>query len=122
MQKVIHKTRDKNYVRRLTAILMFHCDHRCLPLALVNAEGKADWSVEYDAWGNVLSETNPHNLTQLIYRLVATLQPPRRRHINQYPGVSSRLVFRIKKSDQRTCIALLYINTPTYPGRSPVHA
>ncbi|MDJ3599535.1 RHS repeat protein [Salmonella enterica] len=47
-------------------IHLYHCDHRGLPLALVNAEGKADWSAEYDAWGNVLSENNPHNLTQLI--------------------------------------------------------
>ncbi|HBC0158653.1 TPA: RHS domain-containing protein [Salmonella enterica subsp. indica] len=45
---------------------LYHCDHRGLPLALVNAEGKADWSAEYDAWGNVLSEHNPHNLKQLI--------------------------------------------------------
>lgn len=47
-------------------IHLYHCDHRGLPLALVNAEGKADWSAEYDAWGNVLSENNPHNLEQLI--------------------------------------------------------
>ncbi|EAA4437847.1 type IV secretion protein Rhs [Salmonella enterica subsp. salamae] len=47
-------------------IHLYHCDHRGLPLALVNAEGKADWSAEYDAWGNVLSENNPHNLKQLI--------------------------------------------------------
>ncbi|HDC1418267.1 TPA: RHS domain-containing protein [Salmonella enterica subsp. salamae serovar 48:z:e,n,x,z15] len=37
-------------------IHLYHCDHRGLPLALVNAEGKADWPAEYDAWGNVLSE------------------------------------------------------------------
>lgn len=47
-------------------IHLYHCDHRGLPLALVNAEGNADWSAEYDAWGNVLSENNPHNLKQLI--------------------------------------------------------
>ena len=47
-------------------IHLYHCDRRDLPLALVNAEGKADWSAEYDAWGNVLSENNPHNLKQLI--------------------------------------------------------
>ncbi|EOX8526111.1 RHS repeat-associated core domain-containing protein, partial [Salmonella bongori] len=47
-------------------IHLYHCDHRGLPLALVNSEGKADWSAEYDAWGNVLSENNPHNLKQLI--------------------------------------------------------
>ncbi len=47
-------------------IHLYHCDHRGLPLALVNPEGKADWSAEYDAWGNVLSENNPHNMKQLI--------------------------------------------------------
>ncbi len=47
-------------------IHVYHCDHRGLPLALVNAEGKAEWSAEYDAWGNVLRENNPHNLKQLI--------------------------------------------------------
>ncbi|ECI0416243.1 RHS repeat protein [Salmonella enterica subsp. salamae] len=47
-------------------IHLYHCDHRGLPLALVNAEGKADWSAEYDAWGNVLRENNPHNMKQLI--------------------------------------------------------
>ncbi|HAU8265712.1 TPA: RHS repeat-associated core domain-containing protein [Kluyvera intermedia] len=31
-------------------------------MALINAE----WSAEYDAWGNVLSEHNPHRLQQLI--------------------------------------------------------
>ncbi|ECE5349924.1 DUF4329 domain-containing protein, partial [Salmonella enterica] len=47
-------------------IHLYHCDHRGLPLALVNAEGKADWSAEYDAWGNVLRENNPHKLAQLL--------------------------------------------------------
>ncbi|EAA7242773.1 RHS repeat protein [Salmonella enterica subsp. salamae] len=47
-------------------IHLYHCDHRGLPLALVNAEGKADWSAEYDAWGNVQRENNPHNMKQLI--------------------------------------------------------
>ncbi|MGK9228872.1 RHS repeat protein, partial [Yokenella regensburgei] len=45
-------------------IHLYHCDHRGLPLALINGEGKTDWSAEYDAWGNVLSENNPHNLEQ----------------------------------------------------------
>ncbi len=35
-------------------------------LALVNAEGEVDWSAEYDAWGNLLNEDNPHNLQQVI--------------------------------------------------------
>lgn len=30
------------------------------------SDGKIDWSAEYDAWGNMLSENNPHNLKQLI--------------------------------------------------------
>ncbi|WP_278450396.1 RHS repeat-associated core domain-containing protein, partial [Salmonella bongori] len=47
-------------------IHLYHCDHRGLPLALVSHEGKVEWSAEYDAWGNVLSENNPHNLKQLI--------------------------------------------------------
>ncbi len=47
-------------------IHLYHCDHRGLPLALINAEGKVDWSAEYDAWGNVQRENNPHNMKQLI--------------------------------------------------------
>ncbi|MBA3112621.1 RHS repeat protein, partial [Salmonella enterica] len=47
-------------------IHLYHCDHRGLPLALINREGKTDWSAEYDAWGNVLRENNPHNMKQLI--------------------------------------------------------
>ena len=47
-------------------IHLYHCDHRGLPLALVSQDGKTDWSADYDAWGNVLREDNPHNLQQLI--------------------------------------------------------
>ena len=47
-------------------IHLYHCDHRGLPLALINSEGKTDWSAEYDAWGNVQRENNPHNMKQLI--------------------------------------------------------
>ncbi|ASG52832.1 MAG TPA: RHS repeat protein [Salmonella bongori] len=47
-------------------IHLYHCDHRGLPLALVSHEGKVEWSAEYDAWGNVLRENNPHNMKQLI--------------------------------------------------------
>jgi RHS repeat-associated protein len=47
-------------------IHLYHCDHRGLPQALINSDGKIDWSAEYDAWSNVLSENNPHNLQQLI--------------------------------------------------------
>ena len=45
-------------------IHLYHSDHRGLPQALINDDGKTDWSAEYDAWGNVLSENNPHNLEQ----------------------------------------------------------
>ncbi|EGT0664306.1 RHS repeat protein, partial [Citrobacter werkmanii] len=45
---------------------LYHCDQRGLPLALVSIGGKIEWSAEYDAWGNVLCENNPHNTKQLI--------------------------------------------------------
>ncbi|HAT2611329.1 TPA: RHS repeat protein [Kluyvera intermedia] len=45
---------------------LYHCDHRGLPLALVNEEGQVDWSADYDAWGTLLSENNPHSLVQDI--------------------------------------------------------
>ncbi|HAT2611331.1 TPA: RHS repeat protein [Kluyvera intermedia] len=45
---------------------LYHCDHRGLPLALINEEGQADWSADYDVWGNLLSENNPHSLVQDI--------------------------------------------------------
>jgi RHS repeat-associated protein len=45
-------------------IHLYHCDHRGLPLALISRDGKTDWSAEYDAWGNVLSENNPRHLQQ----------------------------------------------------------
>ncbi len=47
-------------------IHLYHCDHRGLPLALISIDGKIEWSAEYDAWGNVLRENNPHNIKQLI--------------------------------------------------------
>nr|WP_215197017.1 RHS domain-containing protein [Escherichia coli] len=42
------------------------CDHRGLPLALVSTEGATEWCAEYDEWGNLLNEENPHQLQQLI--------------------------------------------------------
>ncbi|VTP17417.1 putative deoxyribonuclease RhsC [Phytobacter ursingii] len=45
---------------------LYHCDHRGLPLALINEEGQVDWSADYDAWGTLLSENNPHSLVQDI--------------------------------------------------------
>ncbi len=45
---------------------LYHCDHRGLPVALINSEGVRDWSAEYDIWGNRLKEDNPQKLEQLI--------------------------------------------------------
>ncbi|SQH95181.1 Protein rhsA [Salmonella enterica subsp. salamae] len=45
---------------------LYHCDHRGLPVALINSEGVRDWSAEYDVWGNRLKEDNPQKLAQLI--------------------------------------------------------
>ncbi|ETX62612.1 protein rhsB [Citrobacter portucalensis] len=47
-------------------IHLYHCDHRGLPLALIRQDGAISWRAEYDEWGNVLREDNPHNLQQLI--------------------------------------------------------
>lgn len=47
-------------------IHLYHCDHRGLPLALINEDGTAAWNAEYDEWGNQLNEDNPENLQQLI--------------------------------------------------------
>ncbi|EAA7387863.1 RHS repeat protein [Salmonella enterica subsp. enterica] len=45
---------------------LYHCDHRGLPLALIDINGHIAWSAESDEWGNVLREDNQHNLQQLI--------------------------------------------------------
>ncbi|EAM3331545.1 hypothetical protein E2V02_22450 [Salmonella enterica] len=47
-------------------IHLYHCDHRGLPLALIDINGHIAWSAESDEWGNVLREDNQHNLQQLI--------------------------------------------------------
>ncbi|EFP2429299.1 RHS repeat protein [Escherichia coli] len=47
-------------------IHLYHCDHRGLPLALASTEGTTAWYAEYDEWGNLLNEENPHQLQQLI--------------------------------------------------------
>ncbi|EHS3531943.1 RHS repeat protein, partial [Escherichia coli] len=47
---------------------LYHCDHRGLPLALISEDGNTMWSAEYDEWGNLLNEENPHHLYQ-PYRL-----------------------------------------------------
>ncbi|SPZ73051.1 protein in rhs element [Shigella boydii] len=47
-------------------IHLYHCDHRGLPLALISTEGATAWCAEYDEWGNLLNEENPHHLQQLI--------------------------------------------------------
>ena len=50
----------------LRKIHLYHCDHRGLPLALVDSEGSIVWQAEYNEWGNQLSESNPHSITQNI--------------------------------------------------------
>ncbi|MFH7826931.1 RHS element core protein [Kluyvera chengduensis] len=50
----------------LRKIHLYHCDHRGLPLALINPDGNIAWCAEYDEWGNVQREDNPDNLQQLI--------------------------------------------------------
>ncbi|MFW0766979.1 RHS repeat-associated core domain-containing protein [Trabulsiella odontotermitis] len=47
-------------------IHLYHCDHRGLPLALIDAHGEIAWSAEFDEWGNMLREDNPDSLQQLI--------------------------------------------------------
>ncbi|QSZ91500.1 hypothetical protein FYK26_03330 [Escherichia albertii] len=37
-----------------------------MPLALISTEGATEWCAEYDEWGNLLNEENPHQLQQLI--------------------------------------------------------
>ncbi|MGK9175863.1 RHS domain-containing protein, partial [Yokenella regensburgei] len=47
-------------------IHLYHCDHRGLPLALVNEDGTLAWRGDYDEWGNLLYEDNPKNLIQSL--------------------------------------------------------
>ncbi len=47
-------------------IHLYHCDHRGLPLALIDVKGRMAWRAECDEWGNMLRENNPDNLQQLI--------------------------------------------------------
>ncbi len=47
-------------------IHLYHCYHRGLPLVLISTEGATEWCAEYDEWGNLLNEENPHQLQQLI--------------------------------------------------------
>ena len=47
-------------------IHLYHCDHRGLPLALIDINGAIAWRAEFDEWGNMLREDNPYNLEQLI--------------------------------------------------------
>ena len=45
---------------------LYHCDHRGLPLALIDETGAIAWQAEYDEWVNLLAEDNPQDLQQLI--------------------------------------------------------
>ena len=47
-------------------IHLYHCDHRGLPIALIDSVGHTVWQAEFDEWGNLLREDNPNNLQQHI--------------------------------------------------------
>lgn len=47
-------------------IHLYHCDHRGLPVALINSDGGREWSAEYDVWGNRQKEDSPQQLEQLL--------------------------------------------------------
>ncbi|MCE9886317.1 RHS repeat-associated core domain-containing protein, partial [Obesumbacterium proteus] len=48
------------------AAQLYDCNHLGTPQQLINLNGKIDWSITLDAWGNTLSEENPHQLHQPI--------------------------------------------------------
>ncbi|ECJ4505888.1 RHS repeat protein [Salmonella enterica subsp. salamae] len=80
-------------------IHLYHCDHRGLPLALIDVKRRIAWRAEFDEWGNVLLEDNPDNLQQLIrlpgqqydeesglhYNRHRYYDPGQGRYITQYP-------------------------------------
>lgn len=45
---------------------LYHCNHLGLPDALTDQDGNIAWAAEYDPWGNVQNEHNPHQLKQAI--------------------------------------------------------
>ena len=48
------------------AAQLYDCNHLGTPQQLINLNGHIDWSITLDAWGNELSEENPHQLHQPI--------------------------------------------------------
>ncbi|TBL75189.1 hypothetical protein EYY94_09335, partial [Obesumbacterium proteus] len=48
------------------AAQLYDCNHLGTPQQLINLNGHIDWSITLDAWGNALSEENPHQLHQPI--------------------------------------------------------
>ncbi len=51
-------------VVNIRQVHLYQSDHRGMPVALINREGQADWRAEYDPWGELLSEENPHKIEQ----------------------------------------------------------
>jgi len=45
---------------------LYDCNRLGTPQQLINLNGHIDWSITLDAWGNTLSEENPHQLHQPI--------------------------------------------------------
>nr|WP_050858882.1 DUF6531 domain-containing protein [Paracidovorax oryzae] len=50
----------------ITHLHLYHCDHLGTPLALIDAQGRIDWQIELDPWGNTVKEHNPLGLHQPI--------------------------------------------------------
>ncbi|WP_225980320.1 RHS repeat-associated core domain-containing protein [Paracidovorax avenae] len=50
----------------ITHLHLYHCDHLGTPLALIDAQGRIDWQIELDPWGNTINEHNPLGLHQPI--------------------------------------------------------
>ncbi len=48
------------------AAQLYDCNHLGTPQQLINLNGHIDWSIMLDAWGNALSEENPHQLHKPI--------------------------------------------------------
>ncbi len=72
-------------------IHLYHCDHLGTPIALINEEGRIDWSIELDAWGNTLSEHNPENLYQPIRFQGQHHDPESGMHYNRHRYYDSKI-------------------------------
>lgn len=65
-------------------IHLYQCDHLGTPRALLNREGKIDWSIELEAWGQAAWEKNPLQLEQPIRFQGQHLDQENGLHYNRY--------------------------------------